>query len=292
MRKTRGNTATYLVQYILLRMFLAFTRALPFQARVRFSGAVIAWLIVNMANPKKRIEQNLQRVFPKMPAAERLDIRRRIGKNFGRTYIEILIADAYAKHPELWHASGPGLEVVKSCAKEGKGVILVSGHFGQWDAPRHYLKSQGIEVGAVYRPSNNHFFDRIFVPQIQVAGTPVFGAGRGTIDMVRHVRSNGMIAILLDQKTRKGEVLEFMGHPATTSTAAASLALKYDIPMVPVYGVRRADSLDVDVVFEAPIPPTDATTMTQAANDSLAARVRANPGQWYWLHKRWKIRGK
>lgn len=78
-----------------------------------------------------------------------------------------------------------------------------------------------------------------------------------------------------------------MGLPAMTSTAVASIALKYDIPMVPVYGTRREGTLDVDIVFESPIPHTDAITMTQAANDSLTEQVRRNPDQWYWLHNRW-----
>ena len=215
-------------------------------------------------------------------------ITKTVGNNFGRSFVEILNNDVSQKFPELRHASGPGLQVLRDAAAAGTGAIIVSGHYGQWDGARHYLKSEGMEVGAIYRPSNNHYFDRIFVPQIEQAGKPAFPSGRrGTTDMVRHVRAGGMVAILLDQRFGKGEALDFMGQPALTSTAAASVALKYNLPMIPVYGTRRDSSLDVDIVFEAPIAHTDATTMTQAANDSLTAQVRRNPGQWYWLHKRW-----
>ena len=57
--------------------------------------------------------------------------------------------------------------------------------------------------------------------------------------------------------------------------------------MIPVYGTRQPDGLSVAVEFEAPIPPAPPLEMTQAAADSLAARVRAHPGQYYWLHRRW-----
>ena len=67
----------------------------------------------------------------------------------------------------------------------------------------------------------------------------------------------------------------------------AELALKYGVPMIPVYGTRQPDGLHVAVDFEAPIPPTTAAEMTQAAADSLAARVRARPEQYFWLHQRW-----
>ena len=82
-------------------------------------------------------------------------------------------------------------------------------------------------------------------------------------------------------------MIDFLGHPAPSGTAIAELAIKYRLPMIPVYGTRQPDGLHVAVEFEAPIPPGTAEAMTQAAADSLAARVRAHPGQYYWLHRRW-----
>ena len=81
--------------------------------------------------------------------------------------------------------------------------------------------------------------------------------------------------------------MHFLGHPALTSLAAAQLALKYGLPMVPAYGTRTGDGGSFDVAFEEAIPHTDAHTMTQAFNDSLSARIHADPDQWYWLLRRW-----
>ena len=288
MPKKRPGNFRYGVEYALVRTLLGVLSIFPFKQRVKIGGAFLGALIANVKPARNRIENNLRKIYPDMPLEEIRDISKAVGNNFARTFVEILNNNTYQKHPELRHASGPGLHALRDTQAAGKGAIIVSGHFGQLDAARHYLKSEGMEVGAIYRPSNNHYFDRIFVPQIKHAGKPAFPSGRrGTTDMVRHVRSGGMVAILLDQRFGKGEVLDFMGLPAMTSTAVASIALKYDIPMVPVYGIRRDGTLDVDIVFESPIPHTDATTMTQAANDSLTVQVRRNPGQWYWLHNRW-----
>ena len=284
----RTKKLRHLVEYALIWSFLRGGRILPFALRVKVGGAMLGALVANAKTPRSRIENNLRKVYPDMPTDQRRKITKAVGANFGRSFVEILNNDASDRHPQLRHASGFGLEVLREAHAQGRGAIIVSGHFGQWDAARLFLKSEGIEVGAIYRPSNNQYFDRIFVPQIENAGKPAFPSGRrGTTNMVRHVRSGGMVAILLDQRFAKGEELDFLGHPALTSTAAASMALKYDVPMVPVYGIRREGSLDVNIVFEAPIPHTDAVTMTQAANDSLAARVKDNIGQWYWLHQRW-----
>ena len=272
----------------MVRIFLGALKVLPFRQAVTRGGGFLGTMIANVKPARQRIEDNLRNIYPDMTHSEIRQITKAVGGNFGRSFVEILNNDLCQKSPELRHASGPGLKVLRDAAAAKTGAIIVSGHFGQWDAARHYLKSEGMEVGAIYRPSNNHYFDHIFVPQIEHAGKPAFPSGRrGTTDMVRHVRAGGMVAILLDQRFGKGELLDFMGQPALTSTAAASVALKYNLPMIPVYGTRRNGSLDVDIVFEAPIAHTDATTMTQAANDSLTAQVRRNPGQWYWLHKRW-----
>jgi len=288
MPKKRSKNLTYGIEYLLMRAFLGALKVLPYRQRVRYGGAFLGTLIANVKPARQRVQNNLRNTFPDMKHSEIRKITKTVGGNFGRSFVEILNNNIGAKLPELRHASGPGLQVLRDAAAAGTGAIIVSGHFGQWDGARHYLKSEGMEVGAIYRPSNNHYFDRIFVPQIEHAGKPAFPSGRrGTTDMVRHVRAGGMVAILLDQRFGEGEALDFMGRPALTSTAAASIALKYNLPMVPVYGTRRDGTLDVDIVFEAPIAHTDATTMTQSANDSLAAHVRHNPGQWYWLHNRW-----
>ena len=79
-----------------------------------------------------------------------------------------------------------------------------------------------------------------------------------------------------------------MGHPAPTAIAPVEMALRLNALVIPVYSTRLANGLDFKLEFEAPIPHTDALTMTQALNDSLGAKVRENPTQWFWIHNRWK----
>jgi KDO2-lipid IV(A) lauroyltransferase len=92
---------------------------------------------------------------------------------------------------------------------------------------------------------------------------------------------------LLDEKYAEGVRLPFLGMDALTSLSAAQLALKYDIPMIPAYGTRLDDENKFDVNFVAPIPHSDAETMTLAVIDSLSARIMAKPEQWYWFLRRW-----
>ena len=113
--------------------------------------------------------------------------------------------------------------------------------------------------------------------------------GRGLRGLMSaYLRKGGVAALLTDQYDRRAEPIDFLGRPAPTVTIAADLALKFGVPLFPAYGVREPDGRHVAVVIEAPIPHTTSAEMTQAFSDSLAARVRAHPGQYLWLHQRWE----
>jgi len=283
------KNVVYFLQNMAMQILIAILRLLPFTTRVRVGGAVIGFFTSRIKTTRERIGKNLHRIFPDISEEKEHALIKAVGRNAGASIIEILNNDDFAKQQHLFHASGDGLAALFDARKEGKGAILVSGHFGSWEAGRQYLKANGCEVGAVYRANNNPYYDNLHLKMIKRGGQPIFPTGRrGTMNMVRHVKDGGVVAILHDQMQRRGADLDFMGENAKTSVAAAELALKYNIPLIPFYGVRRNNSPDIDIVFEAPIPVTDATTMMQAANDSLTVMVRQHPEQWYWLHQRWK----
>ena len=185
--------------------------------------------------------------------------------------------------------TGEGVAALEAAHEAGRPVLLVTGHIGNYDAARAALLARGYRVGGLYRPMNNPYFNDHYVQAISRIGTPLFPRGRqGLGDMVRFLRSGGMLGIVIDQYMRAGVELDFMGHPALTALSAAELALRYDALVVPTYGIRQPNGLDFDLVFEAPIPAGTPEAMTQALNDSLAAQVRQHPDQWLWTHRRWK----
>jgi KDO2-lipid IV(A) lauroyltransferase len=135
----------------------------------------------------------------------------------------------------------------------------------------------------------NPYFNAHYVKTMEAFGGPVFAQGRkGTSGFVRHLKDGGQLVLMFDQHVQDAQPFLFLGKPAKTATSAADLALRYNAVMIPFYGIRNADGLSFETVLEAPVPHTDATQMTQAITDSLAARVKADPSQWFWIHRRWK----
>ena len=268
---------------------LGVARVLPYRARVAFGGWLGRRLVLGLPRFRGRVEANLAYVMPDLDAAGRRRIAREVGDTFGRTFVEIFSMAEFQRRAVWTGPTGAGAEALAAIAREGTGAVVVTGHFGQWEAGRAWLKSLGREVGAVYRPLNNRPLDRIYVRQLEIGGRPMFPkGGRGLRGLVAHLGKGGVVALLTDQHDRRAETFDFLGRPAPTVTIAADLALKFGVPLFPGYGLRDPDGQRIHVVVEAPIPHTTAAQMTQAVNDSLAARVRACPGQYLWLHQRWR----
>jgi KDO2-lipid IV(A) lauroyltransferase len=267
---------------------LAVARALPYRARLAFGSAVLRAAVALVPDLQRRVEGNLRLIFPEMPAEERRRIRGAMADSFGRTFIEVFTMRAFQRRGAWIGPAGPGWETLQATLAAGKGALLVSGHFGQWEAARGALKARGTVVGAIYRPVKNPWLQRIYLDNMSAGGAPMLGRDRqGVRELVRHLRQGGVVAILLDQYVKGGQPIDFLGRPAPTGTAIAELALKFDVPMIPIYCPRQPDGVTVSIEVDPPLPRGTALEMTQAAADSLAARVRACPEQYYWLHRRW-----
>jgi KDO2-lipid IV(A) lauroyltransferase len=267
---------------------LVYARWRSFERRSRALGTAVGGLVRWFPIAQRRVDREILRVYPDMSRSERAALRRNMGRNMGQTLFEIYHCAEFQTRLDRFEVSGPGLAALEEARAAGKGAIIVSGHFGQWEAVRAVLKARGMESGAVYKPQTNPHYQRRLLAGIEAGGKPILATGRvGTKALVKHLCNGGIISILLDEKYTEGVRMPFLGLPAMTSLSAAQLALKYGLPMVPAYGTRVGDGSRFDVTFEAAIPHTDADTMTQAFNDSLSARILADPAQWYWLLRRW-----
>jgi KDO2-lipid IV(A) lauroyltransferase len=276
-----------------LRWLIAALLALPYRWRVPLCGWVMAYVIAPIAGYDKRVRDNLALILPDLPQAEVKRLMRAVPRNVGRTLIEIYSGAEFVARATAEPLKGEGLAALDEAHAAGHPVILVTGHFGNYDASRAALIARGFRVGALYRPMGDADFNDHYVQAISRIGTPVFPRGRaGLGNMVRFLRSGGMLGLLMDQHMGAGEELQFMGRPAMTALSAADLALKYGALVVPTYAVRRPGGLDFDIIIEQPIPHGTPQAMTQAINDSLDRLVRAHPDQWFWIHRRWKVRPK
>jgi len=277
------------LQDLAIRAILGAVLAVPYRARVPMMGWIVARIVAPLLGWNKRVRANLAHVLPDLPEPEVRRLMRAVPDNAGRTLIEIYSGAEFADRVKDTPLTGPGLPALQQARAAGTPTILVTGHFGNYDAPRAALSHQGYPLGALYREMKNRRFNDHYVQAISRIAKPVFPATRkGLAGYVGHLKQGNSIGILIDVYAPEGARLTYFGQPAPTATSTAEWALKYGAVMIPIYGVRRDDGLSFDIILDTPIPPGDPETMTQALNDSLEAIVRRHMDQWFWIHRRWK----
>ncbi len=276
-------------QNLILMGLIGVMRILPYRYRVPFGGWLMRVVIAGVAGYRSRVRENLALIWPDLPQARVKELVRSVLDNAGRTLAELYSPAEFKAQVAQTPILGAGLDPILQAQRQGRGVILVSGHFGNHDIARAVLAGKGMTAGALYRPQRNPYFDAHFSTTIRAISEPLFARGRrGLADLVTYLRKGGIVGMLIDQHFHTGAPLDFLGHRALTALSAADLALKYNCLLVPVYGIRQPDGLHFELIVEEPITHSDAKTMTQALNNSLAAQVRQHPAQWFWVHRRWK----
>ncbi len=272
-----------------LRTIIAGLNLLPYKTRVATMGSLVAHAVGPLAGYRRRAMVHLALIYPDMDTATRRDLAIRVCDNFGRTLIENYANKEFAAHLANTLPTGDGLPFLAEARAQGRPVIFVTGHFGNFEAPRHVLTRAGLTIGGLYRPMTNAFVDSHYKETMTSWGGPVFAQGsRGTMGFARHIKSGGMGTLLFDVHVSRAPAVQFLGRPALTSLAAAEMALRFDALLIPYFGTRQADGLSFDIAVEAPIAHSDPLTMMTEASDRLGARIQADPAQWFWVHRRWK----
>ncbi len=286
---SRAKRAGQYLSNLAIVSIIQIALTLPYALRVRLVGRIMQHVVGPLAGYRKRARENLALVWPEMSPAERDRIASKCLNNVGRTLIENYSNRDFPKRLAQNPLTGPGFKALEAAAKRKQPVILVTGHYGNYEAVRAALAGRGYAVGGLYRNMRNPYFNAHYVRTMEAFGGPVFPQGRaGTKGFVRHLRGGGQLVLLFDQHVRRAPVMDFLGLPARTAISAAELSLKYDALLIPFYGIRKPDGLSFETRLEAPIPNSSAEEMTQKVTDSLSRQVEADPNQWFWVHRRWR----
>ncbi|MEM0990778.1 MAG: hypothetical protein AAGK00_18060 [Pseudomonadota bacterium] len=253
-------------------------------------GGAFAWIgghvVLAIPGFRRRAERNLDLVWPDLAPQARRQIIRAAGAQFARTMIEYARLDRCVRE---WQLSVEGIEHLQAARNAGKGAVLVTAHYGNWEAARLAAKQAGCESGIIYRSFNNRYLDRYTLDLIRCVGEPVLQKGRqGMRSLITHVAGGGVAMILVDQRNSGAPYLDFLGQPAETVTVAADLARRSGAAFIPVRAIREAEHQRFRVIFEAPIPVEAAEPAMQAVNDRISAWIEEYPDQWFWFHRRWK----
>jgi hypothetical protein len=173
---------------------------------------------------------------------------------------------------------------------------VVTAHFGNWEMGGYVLLVLGFQTYAVARPLDNPFLDEFLKRFRERTGQKIL-AKKGDFEQMQHILSSGgVIATLGDQDAgQRGLFVDFFGRPASTHKAIALLSLQYQAPLLVVLPHNTGKPLHYGAGIEESILPEDyakdpdaVRAITQRFTAAVERKVRAHPGQYFWLHRRWK----
>lgn len=193
---------------------------------------------------------------------------------------------------------GVGLENVASALAEGKGCIVLTAHFGNWEMLARKLVSQGWPLSVIARDSDDPGMTGIATRIREHGGYAVYDKDQPIIGAFRRLKQNEILGILPDQNDYDGIEVEFFGKTALSAIGPAVLSLKSGAALVPAFCEKTADDRYTLTAYpKIEYTPTgdhdaDVKNLTQLVMNALEQGIRKNPAQWLWLHNRWKTRPK
>lgn len=285
--------------YVLFRTLIMLV--CMFSARYgRRIGRIIGKLFYLVDAKHRQIaEKNLLRAEG-MPKDRREAKRfvRRCYEHIGLSLVEnLMLPRLHARHELRSMVRIEGEERIRALLAEGRGVIGVIGHLGNWELGGLAVALTGLPIHVIARPVENPWIDRYLAGFRTSTGTsviPKFGAVAAAREVLRQ---REILVVLADQDARKaGVFVRFFGRPASTVKTPAMLALRYRAPIVPVNIFREGRESHV-VRIGDPILPADFPSiedgmraLTAAYTSRLEEFIREHPEQWMWLHARWKTK--
>ena len=247
--------------------------------------------------PRRRAvtRDNLARAFGNELRPSELErLARRSFEHLGMNLAEVCVLLFRPRSVVLARLELAGHEHLDKAAAEGKGVLLLSAHLGNWElfAAAHALTA--FELSVVVRPLDEPLLQRLAKRLRRRSGAELIEKQRGLREVLEALRRGRLVGVLLDQNSSRAEgvFVPFFGVPASTSKGLAVISLRTGAPVVPVF-IRRIGGGRHRVEFDAPVPrPDDGDVLsyTAAFNRAIESGIRRAPEQWFWMHERWRTR--
>jgi KDO2-lipid IV(A) lauroyltransferase len=283
----------------LVYLTLALLRLFP--RRFRLAMGKFLGLCLHALSPRHRrmALANLDRAFSdRLPEKEKARIARASFAHLGLLLCDSLTFSRLDPKRLDRIAVYEGLEIVREAYSRGKGVFVFSGHYGNWEMVALLQGYLGLPLAMVTRPLDNPYLESRLLRYRTLSGNRVIHKRGAAREILRAIRQGWGVAIVIDQNVRgeDGIFVDFFGTSASTTPALATLAIKTEAPIVPVFGIPLPDGrYRIRYLPEVEYRRTgdtkrDIQELTQICTRIIEEQVRREPEYWVWMHRRWRTR--
>jgi KDO2-lipid IV(A) lauroyltransferase len=295
MSRRRKNALLQRVEYVVYRAIARAVRSRSNESLHRW-GTHLGNLGRRVLRSRDRLAmRNLAETFPEKSKAEHRRIADECWRHFGREALHTIRMQHVPIEEIPSHCPFVNVEILEEAQARGRGVVLLSAHYGAWELAGLAIMALLRNVSTVARPLDNELLERDLVRLRARTGAEVVDRKRAARVLLKTLSRNGVIILLPDQavQPREGILVPFLGRPAWTTDAPAKMALRQESEIV--FGFCIPDAFGHRLEFEEPIRidqlgegEKTTETLTTRINDVISRRISDRPELWLWMHDRWK----
>lgn len=296
--KRRKNPLLQRVEYAAYRVAARAIASASEERAARWGTRLGAFASKVLRGRDRLAMRNIAGAFPGMPEAERRRVIDECWRHFGREMLEFVRLQSMTLEQIVARCPLPNREILDQAVAEGKGVLLIGGHWGGWEVGGLAVMSAVDHLLTVVRPLDNELLERDMVRLRARTGAQVVDRRNAARAMMKGLSQNAIVVLLVDQavQPREGVLVPFMGRKAWTTDSAARMALRRGSTIVFAFCIP--DGLRHRLEFEEPIhieqlseAERDPVALTTRINEVIERRIAARPELWLWMHDRWKGTG-
>lgn len=240
--------------------------------------------------------ENINRAFSDKDTNWQRNVMRESYHNLGITMVELLALKSFDEQDIHDYIKFSNIELMNEVHERGKGVIMLSGHYGNWELMAYSgAIFSGIPIMIIVKPQKNKVIDQLLNEYRTQNGNSVVSMYNSALSIIKTFKKGGIIALLADQSTMKNEgfFVDFFGVPAATFKSPAEMALKFNVPIIMGFAERQEDGKYLVDLQEVEFDDLENTKegiydLTCRHVKVLEDAIRKNPGLWAWQHRRWK----
>ena len=302
MAKVRNDFIDRL-QYVGLRLVDMMLHCWPIELNLAGAKALGNVMYALDRRHRERAVGNLRRSFPDMPEHRVQRMARQSMQQLFMLFVEVLFTTRLVRRDTLasvfdFGEMGDVLRMLLD-RKRG-GMIMLTGHYGNWEVLGYALAVLGLETTSVARPLDNKYVNEWLLGVRERQGQRIIAKTGATQEVTEALERGGVVAFIADQNAGpKGIFVDFFGRKASTYKSNALLAMQYNVPIGIGYARRIGDDFRFHMGMQDIIRPADWANesdpmryITQRYTKAIEDFVREDPGQYLWVHRRWKTRPK
>lgn len=284
------------LEYCLFAIIGRIAQRLSFRSAGKV-GALLGGAAFSLTRFRKAVTlDNLRHAFPEKSEHEIADIARRAYKNYGIALLESMWTNARSADELKVVVNVANAGVLAEARRRGKGVLLLSAHFGSWE-----LLVSGVRLNLdtpltmIVQRQRNQYIDMMFNRSRSRFGNVTIPMGPSSRKVLTALAENRVVLMLADQSGPKEAVfVQFFGRPAATHRGAAAFSLKTGAPMFLGLLVRQPDgtyTFTLEEVDKGGLDPSSEESIIELTQRHVAVLekwIHRHPDHWLWMHKRWK----